>query len=150
MAVGEGVEALRSYQAAEQNAAWALRQAATGLLYRTTAHRDIKPQEFVEDTGITPEKLGAYTRRFEEIVHRNGTTLGFFGHAPGPTVGMWDNQESVPVTGELATDVSSMVILPAPVRSASSAPIRAGIPSVTSLRAAPCLPSSTASIRRTN
>jgi FAD/FMN-containing dehydrogenase/Fe-S oxidoreductase len=67
--------------AAEQNAAWALRQAATGLLYRTTSHRDIKPQEFVEDTGIAPEKLGAYTRRFEEIVARNGTTLGFFGHA---------------------------------------------------------------------
>ncbi|CAN5787973.1 FAD-binding and (Fe-S)-binding domain-containing protein [soil metagenome] len=67
--------------AAEQNAAWSLRQAATGLLYRTTRSRDIKPQEFVEDTGIPPEKLGAYTRRFEEIVHRNGTTLGFFGHA---------------------------------------------------------------------
>jgi FAD/FMN-containing dehydrogenase/Fe-S oxidoreductase len=67
--------------AAEQNAAWALRQAATGLLYRTTSHRDIKPQEFVEDTGIAPEKLGDYTRRFEEIVSRNGTSLGFFGHA---------------------------------------------------------------------
>ena len=64
-----------------QTAAWALRQAATGLLYRTTPTRDIKPQEFVEDTGIPPEKLGAYTRRFEEIVHRHGTTLGFFGHA---------------------------------------------------------------------
>ncbi|HEX7240818.1 MAG TPA: FAD-binding and (Fe-S)-binding domain-containing protein [Longimicrobiaceae bacterium] len=64
-----------------QNAAWALRQAATGLLYRTTATRDVKPQEFVEDTGIAPEKLGAYTRRFEEIVSRHGTTLGFFGHA---------------------------------------------------------------------
>jgi FAD/FMN-containing dehydrogenase/Fe-S oxidoreductase len=67
--------------AREQTAAWELRQAATGLLYRTTASRDIRPQEFVEDTGIAPEKLGAYTRRFEEIVHRNGTTLGFFGHA---------------------------------------------------------------------
>lgn len=65
----------------EQTAAWSLRQVATGLLYRTTATRDIRPQEFVEDTGIAPEKLGAYTRRFEEIVHRNGTTLGFFGHA---------------------------------------------------------------------
>lgn len=65
----------------EQTAAWSLRQVATGLLYRTTPSRDIKPQEFVEDTGIAPEKLGAYTRRFEEIVHRHGTTLGFFGHA---------------------------------------------------------------------
>ncbi|HET6233200.1 MAG TPA: FAD-linked oxidase C-terminal domain-containing protein [Longimicrobiaceae bacterium] len=67
--------------AAEQNAAWALRQAATGLLYRTTATRDIKPQEFVEDTGIPPEKLGAYTRRFEAIVQGHGTSTGFFGHA---------------------------------------------------------------------
>jgi Fe-S oxidoreductase len=67
--------------AADQAAAWSLRIAATGLLYRTTPTRDIKPQEFVEDTGIPPERLGAYTRRFEEIVHRHGTTLGFFGHA---------------------------------------------------------------------
>ncbi|MEX2582329.1 MAG: FAD-binding and (Fe-S)-binding domain-containing protein, partial [Gemmatimonadota bacterium] len=67
--------------AKDQTAAWSLRQVATGLLYRTTPSRDIKPQEFVEDTGIAPEKLGAYTRRFEEIVHRHGTTLGFFGHA---------------------------------------------------------------------
>jgi FAD/FMN-containing dehydrogenase/Fe-S oxidoreductase len=66
---------------ADQTAAWSLRQVATGLLYRTTPSRDIKPQEFVEDTGIAPEKLGAYTRRFEDIVHRHGTTLGFFGHA---------------------------------------------------------------------
>ena len=65
----------------DQTAAWALRQAATGLLYRTTSSRDVKPHEFVEDTGVPPEKLGEYTRRFEEIVHRNGTTLGFFGHA---------------------------------------------------------------------
>jgi FAD/FMN-containing dehydrogenase/Fe-S oxidoreductase len=66
---------------AAQTAAWALRQAATGLLYRTTPTRDIKPQEFVEDTGIPPEKLGAYTRRFEQIVQSHGTSTGFFGHA---------------------------------------------------------------------
>lgn len=65
----------------DQTAAWSLRQVATGLLYRTTASREIRPQEFVEDTGVAPEKLGAYTRRFEEIVHKHGTTLGFFGHA---------------------------------------------------------------------
>ncbi len=26
--------------------------------------------------------------------------LGFFGHAPGPTIGLWDNQGPVPVRGE--------------------------------------------------
>lgn len=67
--------------ARDQAAAWALRQAATGLLYLTTPTKDIKPTEFVEDTGIPPERLGAYTRRFEEVVRRHGTTTGFFGHA---------------------------------------------------------------------
>jgi hypothetical protein len=26
--------------------------------------------------------------------------LGFFGHAPGPTIGMWDNQQGTPVRGD--------------------------------------------------
>ena len=26
--------------------------------------------------------------------------LGFFGHAPGPTIGMWDNQDATPVRGD--------------------------------------------------
>jgi FAD/FMN-containing dehydrogenase/Fe-S oxidoreductase len=65
----------------EQVSAWALRQAATGLLYLTTPTKDIKPQEFVEDTGVPPERLGEYTRRFEEIVAKHGTRTGYFGHA---------------------------------------------------------------------
>jgi FAD/FMN-containing dehydrogenase/Fe-S oxidoreductase len=65
----------------DQLAAWSLRQAATGLLYLTTPTKDIKPQEFVEDTGVPPERLGAYTRRFEEIVAKHGTRTGYFGHA---------------------------------------------------------------------
>ena len=26
--------------------------------------------------------------------------LGFYGHAPGPTIGMWDNQGPTPVRGD--------------------------------------------------
>jgi hypothetical protein len=26
--------------------------------------------------------------------------IGFFGHAPGPTIGMWDNQGDTPVRGD--------------------------------------------------
>ncbi len=26
--------------------------------------------------------------------------IGFFGHAPGPTIGMWDNQGPTPVRGD--------------------------------------------------
>jgi hypothetical protein len=26
--------------------------------------------------------------------------IGFFGHAPGPTIGMWDNQGEAPIRGD--------------------------------------------------
>ncbi|MEO0971809.1 MAG: hypothetical protein AAFX85_01845, partial [Pseudomonadota bacterium] len=26
--------------------------------------------------------------------------IGFFGHAPGPTIGMWDDQDGTPVRGD--------------------------------------------------
>ena len=65
--------------AAEQERAWALRRAGLGLLYRTVG--DVKPIPFVEDTGVPPERLGDYSRRFDEIVSRYETTTGFFGHA---------------------------------------------------------------------
>ena len=26
--------------------------------------------------------------------------IGFFGHAPGPTIGMWDDQDGTPVHGD--------------------------------------------------
>jgi FAD/FMN-containing dehydrogenase/Fe-S oxidoreductase len=64
---------------AEQDRAWALRRAGLGLLYRTIG--DVKPLPFVEDTGVPPERLGEYTRRFDAIVEKHGTTTGFFGHA---------------------------------------------------------------------
>jgi FAD/FMN-containing dehydrogenase/Fe-S oxidoreductase len=64
---------------AEQDRAWALRRAGLGLLYRTVG--DVKPVPFVEDTGVPPERLGEYVRRFDELVGRHETTTGFFGHA---------------------------------------------------------------------
>lgn len=62
-----------------QERAWAVRRAGLGLLYRTVG--DVKPLPFVEDTGVPPERLGEYTRRFDAIVQKHGTTTGFFGHA---------------------------------------------------------------------
>lgn len=64
---------------AEQNRAWALRRAALGLLYR--AKGDVKPVPFVEDTGVPPERLGEYVRKFDRIVRRHDCTTGVFGHA---------------------------------------------------------------------
>ncbi len=64
---------------AAQERAWAVRRAGLGLLYRTIG--DVKPIPFVEDTGVPPERLGEYSRRFDQVVQRHGTTTGFFGHA---------------------------------------------------------------------
>lgn len=64
---------------AAQDRAWALRRAGLGLLYRTIG--DVKPVPFVEDTGVPPERLGEYVRRFDQLVARRETTTGFFGHA---------------------------------------------------------------------
>ena len=55
-------------------------------------------------TGKTGNEILAAARRAaaaEGIVASVYThPLGFFGHAPGPTIGMWDNQEETPVRGD--------------------------------------------------
>ncbi len=55
-------------------------------------------------TGRTGNEILAATRRdveAEGIVASIYThPLGFFGHAAGPTIGMWDNQGDTPVQGD--------------------------------------------------
>ena len=55
-------------------------------------------------TGRTGNRILAATRAAAEA---EGITcsvythpLGFFGHAPGPTIGMWDNQNDTPIRGD--------------------------------------------------
>ncbi len=44
----------------------------------------------------TREKCGAHGLNCSVYTH----PIGFFGHAPGPTIGMWDNQGATPVRGD--------------------------------------------------
>jgi hypothetical protein len=64
--------------------------------------QDILTGEFRE--GRTGNQILAGTIRqsdAEGIVSSTYThPLGFFGHAPGPTIGMWDNQGPTPVQGD--------------------------------------------------
>jgi Xaa-Pro aminopeptidase len=64
--------------------------------------QDILCGEFV--TGRSGNEILAATRKRAQA---EGITcsvyshpLGFFGHAPGPTIGMWDNQGETPVRGD--------------------------------------------------
>lgn len=64
--------------------------------------QDLLTREFV--TGRTGNEILAATRAAsaKEGIHSTTYThpLGFFGHAAGPTIGMWDNQGPTPVLGE--------------------------------------------------
>ena len=55
-------------------------------------------------TGRTGNEVLAMTRqdagRAGLVSSTYSHPVGFFGHAPGPTIGMWDNQEGTPVQGD--------------------------------------------------
>jgi Xaa-Pro aminopeptidase len=55
-------------------------------------------------TGLTGNEILAATQRKDAAAGVDGSTythpIGFFGHAPGPTIGMWDNQGKTPVRGD--------------------------------------------------
>jgi len=54
--------------------------------------------------GRTGNQILAATRAAQDEEGFVGSVyshpLGFFGHAPGPTIGMWDNQGPTPVRGD--------------------------------------------------
>ena len=58
------------------------------------------------ETGRTGNEILAATIRASEkrgVISSTYThPIGFFGHAPGPTIGMWDNQGETPIRGEWA------------------------------------------------
>lgn len=64
--------------------------------------QDLLTREFV--TGRTGNEILAATRAASEKEKILSTTythpLGFFGHAAGPTIGMWDNQGPTPIQGD--------------------------------------------------
>jgi len=64
--------------------------------------QDLLTREFV--TGQSGNEILAAARAASEKESIAATIythpLGFFGHAAGPTIGMWDNQGPTPVTGD--------------------------------------------------
>ncbi|MEM6513118.1 MAG: M24 family metallopeptidase [Pseudomonadota bacterium] len=64
--------------------------------------QDMLTSEFV--TGRSGNEITASTRAEcdkQDIICSVYThPIGFFGHAPGPTIGMWDDQDGTPVRGD--------------------------------------------------
>ena len=84
--------------------------------------QDLLTAEFV--TGRTGNDIFARTNAAatrEGIQHSTYThPVGFHGHAAGPSIGMWDNQGAVPVTGEWPLAVDTAYAIEGNVKAASA------------------------------
>jgi len=69
----------RALTAAEKSAILQVRKASMPLLQSMSPDR--KPETFVEDSAVPPERLGAYIRQFRTIVHAHNVQVSFYGHA---------------------------------------------------------------------
>ena len=77
---GHGYHTLRARAAADQAALLKVRSAGLGLLMAASTGAR-RPLAFVEDTAVDPAVLGAYTKRFREVLSAHGLSAGFYGHA---------------------------------------------------------------------
>ncbi|HEU5012028.1 MAG TPA: FAD-linked oxidase C-terminal domain-containing protein [Roseiflexaceae bacterium] len=99
--------------AQEKSAILEVRKAAMPLLMSISPDR--KPETFVEDTSVPPERLGEYIRRFREIVQAHGTQASFYGHASvgvihaRPLVNL-HQAEGVTQMRQIAEEVRDLVI----------------------------------------
>lgn len=64
--------------------------------------QDLLTEEFVAGRSGNEilERTRAASRKAGIVSNTYTHPLGMFGHAPGPTIGMWDNPGLVPVTGD--------------------------------------------------
>lgn len=69
----------RSFDSAEQAQIWKVRKSGLGLLLGMKGER--KPIAFVEDCAVDPSQLPAFFERFRQVIHKYGTTAGYYGHA---------------------------------------------------------------------
>lgn len=76
---GPAYACVRVLDPAGQDNVWRIRRAGQGLLQGIRGER--KPLAFVEDTAVPPEHLGAYMRRFHEVLVREGVQAAFYAHA---------------------------------------------------------------------
>ena len=74
-----GYAYVRAFDAAEQTRIWKVRKAGLGLLLGMKSAR--KPIAFVEDCAVEPSKLPEFFVRFRDVIHKYGTSAGYYGHA---------------------------------------------------------------------
>lgn len=76
---GHGYHTLHAVTPDQQSSLLKVRKAGLGLLM-AAGEGTRRPLAFVEDTAVDPAHLAAYTRRFKQVLDRQGMTAGFYGH----------------------------------------------------------------------
>ena len=79
--VGRGIayDCVTTTDTREQARMWRMREAGLGLLM--SMRGDAKPIAYVEDTAVSPERLGDFVERFDAIARSHGTEPAHYGHA---------------------------------------------------------------------
>lgn len=98
---------------AQRNAILQVRKAGMPLLQSISPDR--KPETFVEDAAVPPERLGSYIRAFRDICRAHNLDVAFYGHAsvgvmhPRPLLNL-KNPEDVKTMRAVAQEVRDLVI----------------------------------------
>ena len=110
---GWGYKLLRMTDPTDQQKVWDVRKAGLGLMMNVPG--DSKPLPFVEDTAVSPEVLPEFVKRFDQIIKKNGTEAGYYGHASvgclhiRPLVNL-KNQEGIDRMVAISEEISDLVL----------------------------------------
>ena len=110
---GWGYKLLRMTDPTDQQKVWDVRKAGLGLMMNVPG--DAKPLPFVEDTAVSPDVLPEFVKRFDQIIKKNGTEAGYYGHASvgclhiRPLVNL-KNQEGIDRMVAISEEISDLVL----------------------------------------
>lgn len=108
-----GYAYVRAFDQEEQTKIWKVRKAGLGLLLGMKGDR--KPIAFVEDCAVEPSRLPEFFVRFREVIHKFGTSAGYYGHASvgclhiRPLINTKDARD-IQVMKEMTDEIADLVI----------------------------------------
>jgi FAD/FMN-containing dehydrogenase/Fe-S oxidoreductase len=108
-----GYKLLRMFDPTDQQKVWDVRKAGLGLMMNVPG--DAKPLPFVEDTAVSPEVLPEFVKKFDQIIKKNGTEAGYYGHASvgclhiRPLINL-KNQKGIDRMVAISEEISDLVL----------------------------------------
>ncbi|MBI2149044.1 MAG: FAD-binding protein, partial [Acidobacteria bacterium] len=108
-----GYAYVRAFDQAEQTNIWKVRKSGLGLLLGMKGER--KPIAFVEDCAVEPSKLPDFFLRFRDVIHKFGTSAGYYGHASvgclhiRPLINT-KNARDIQVMKEMTDEIADLVV----------------------------------------